>query len=76
MLLEHPTAALDPAGARAFGGALKRAADERRIAWLAFANDRVLPEAAGGRVGTLSFETGDWTETSGFWRRLLPTVFR
>jgi ABC-type lipoprotein export system ATPase subunit len=77
LLLEHPTAALDPAGARAFGETLRRAADERHLAWLAFANDPGFAAAAGGHLGTLNFETGEWTETgAGFWRRLLPTAFR
>jgi ABC-type sulfate/molybdate transport systems ATPase subunit len=77
LLLEHPTSALDPAGAQAFGAVLRRAADERQIAWLAFANDPGFAETAGGRVGTLNFETGDWSEAgAGFWRRLLPTAFR
>ena len=77
LLLEHPTASLDPAGSRAFGEALRQVADARALAWIAFANDPAFAEAAGGRRGTLNFETGEWIESApGFWRRILPTVFR
>jgi ABC-type methionine transport system ATPase subunit len=77
LLLEQPTAALDPAASRAFGEALRRVADERHLSWIAFANDDVFADAAGGRRGRINLETGDWTErTSGFWRRVLPPAFR
>jgi ABC-type transporter Mla maintaining outer membrane lipid asymmetry ATPase subunit MlaF len=77
LLLEHPTAALDAASSRAFGEALRRAADQRQLAWLAFANDPVFAEAAGGQRGRIDLETGEWTVAApGFWRRVLPIAFR
>ena len=71
LLLEHPTAALDPATSRAFGEALRRAADARHLAWVVFADDDAFADAAGGRRGRLDLTTGEWTEDrQGFWRRL------
>ena len=75
LLLEHPTATLDPEAAREFGAALRRAADARRLAWVAFSNDEAFAEAAGGRRGRLDLTTGSWTENRpGFWRRLRGLV--
>ena len=77
LLLEQPTAALDPAASRAFGESLRRVADERQLAWIAFANDDAFADAAGGRRGRMNLETGEWTErATSFWRRVLPTAFR
>jgi ABC-type transporter Mla maintaining outer membrane lipid asymmetry ATPase subunit MlaF len=78
LLLEHPTASLDPAGARELGAALRRAADDGQLAFVAFSNDDAFAEAAGGRRIRANVETGDWSDESapGFWRRILPTVFR
>ena len=71
LLLEHPTVALDPAGSRAFGEALRRAADARHLAWVVFADDAAFAEAAGGRRGRLDLATGEWQEDrQGFWRGL------
>jgi ABC-type methionine transport system ATPase subunit len=72
LLLEHPTAALVPDASRAFGEALRRAADVHHLAWMAFSDDAAFAEAAGGRRGRLDVTTGVWTEDrGGFWRRLL-----
>jgi ABC-type transporter Mla maintaining outer membrane lipid asymmetry ATPase subunit MlaF len=77
LLLEHPTIALDPAASRAFGEALRRAADARGLAWVAFADDDAFAEAAGGRRGRLDLSTGEWKEDRpGFWRRLWPNASR
>ncbi len=78
LLLEHPTASLDPAATREFGAALRRAADDRQLAFVAFSNDQAFAEAAGGRRIRANVETGEWIDESapGFWRRILPTAFR
>jgi ABC-type transporter Mla maintaining outer membrane lipid asymmetry ATPase subunit MlaF len=77
LLLEQPTAALDPAASRVFGESLRRVADERHLSWIAFANDDAFADAAGGRRGRINLETGEWTDrATSFWRRVLPTVFR
>ncbi len=70
LLLEHPTTSLDPAAAREFGGALKRAADDRQLAFVGFSNDDTFAEAAGGRRIRANVETGEWIDESapGFWR--------
>jgi ABC-type lipoprotein export system ATPase subunit len=77
LLLEQPTAALNPAASRVFGESLRRVADERHLSWIAFANDDAFADAAGGRRGRINLETGEWTDrATSFWRRVLPTVFR
>jgi len=77
LLLEQPTATLDPAASRTFGESLRCVADERHLSWIAFANDDVFADAAGGRRGRINLETGEWIErATSFWRRVLPTAFR
>jgi ABC-type transporter Mla maintaining outer membrane lipid asymmetry ATPase subunit MlaF len=77
LLLEHPTASLSPGEARTFGAALKTAADQGRLAWVAFSNDEAFAEAAGGEVGTLDFATGAWRpRRSSLWSRVLSGPFR
>lgn len=77
LLLEQPTATLDAAASRAFGESLRRVADERHLAWIAFATDEVFADAAGGRRGKVNLETGEWTEAATtFWRRVLTIPFR
>lgn len=77
LLLEQPTAALSPTEAAAFGTVLRRVADERGLAWVAFANDPAFAGAAGGRHGQLSLETGEWVETTtSFWQRVRSIAFR
>lgn len=77
LLLEQPTAGLAPAEAAAFGTVLRRIADERQLAWVAFANDPAFTEAAGGRHGRLQLETGEWVEaTPSFWQRVRSIAFR
>jgi ABC-type lipoprotein export system ATPase subunit len=77
LLLEQPTATLDSVASRAFGESLRRVADERHLAWIAFTNDEVFADAAGGRRGRINLDTGEWTEAATpFWRRVLPIPFR
>jgi predicted ABC-type transport system involved in lysophospholipase L1 biosynthesis ATPase subunit len=77
LLLEHPTASLDPAAARLFGATLRHAADLRGLAWIAFANDEAFADAAGGQRGTIDFTTGAWRGSrTGFWKRVWPGISR
>src|SRR5205085_1813776 len=48
LLLEHPTAKLDPAAAEALGGTLKALASARRLSWVAVSEDDRFVRAAGG----------------------------
>lgn len=76
LLLEHPTAALDPAGAAAFGADLRRAADARGLAWLAISNDDGFARAAGGTRLRHESETGALRPEAGGWMRRLWTRAR
>jgi ABC-type transporter Mla maintaining outer membrane lipid asymmetry ATPase subunit MlaF len=48
LLLEHPTAGLAPAAARALGQTLRRLSKPRNLAWIALSNDTAFAAASGG----------------------------
>jgi ABC-type transporter Mla maintaining outer membrane lipid asymmetry ATPase subunit MlaF len=75
LLLEHPTASLDPEDARQLGETLGRIAGTRRLAWVAISADVEFARAAGGRQLTLVPATGALVPVGGFWRRLLARTF-
>jgi ABC-type polar amino acid transport system ATPase subunit len=75
LLLEHPTASLDPEGARQFGATLRRLVGTRALAWVAIGADMEFARAAGGRQLTLIPATGALVPAGGFWRRLLARTF-
>jgi ABC-type transporter Mla maintaining outer membrane lipid asymmetry ATPase subunit MlaF len=62
LLLEHPTAALTPEEASAFGRQLSAVADPRKIGWLALTADESFASAAGGRQGQLVAASGQVRE--------------
>ncbi|MGE0043092.1 MAG: hypothetical protein AB7H88_21945 [Vicinamibacterales bacterium] len=73
LLAEHPTAALDPAAAAAFGADLARIAAARRTAVVALTADGAFAEALGGRTLTLRPGTGELT-SGGIFSRLARKI--
>jgi len=70
LLLEHPTAHLDPAAAESFGATLKTLSEARAIGWVALTDDRRFARAAGAEW--LLLDAGSGTiRREGFWRRML-----
>jgi ABC-type transporter Mla maintaining outer membrane lipid asymmetry ATPase subunit MlaF len=70
LLLEHPTAHLDPAAAESFGATLKMLSAARAIGWVALTDDRPFARAAGATWLQLDAGTGT-IRPEGFWRRML-----
>ena len=68
LLLEHPTATMPESGA-AFGAALRRVADARRLTWLAISDDVAFQRESGGDVRLVDAANGRVGSSSGFWRR-------
>lgn len=68
LLLEHPTAALVPAEAEAFGSCLGAIGERRRMAWLALTEDDAFAKAAGGRRCRVTPGSGDVTPDRPAWR--------
>lgn len=70
LILEHPTAALEPAAAEALGLTLGRLGAARGIGWIALTNDDRFARATGSVRLELT-PTGDVVERGGFWRKIL-----
>ena len=71
LLLEHPTAHVDPAGAERLGRVLHRIAHARRLGFVAISADAAFVRGAGARRVRLTPATGDLSEPSGRgWRRV------
>jgi ABC-type lipoprotein export system ATPase subunit len=71
LLLEHPTARVDPDGAERVGRALQRIAQGRRLGFLALSADAAFARGTGARRLRLTPATGELSEPSGrWWRRL------
>lgn len=58
LLLEHPTARLDPDEAAAFGRDLSRIGERRALAWLALSEDEAFAGEAGGQRRWLAPASG------------------
>lgn len=71
LLFEHGTAALDAAAASSLGATLRRVADARGLAWIAFTDDERFAKAAGGRRLRLDVRSGKLVEEG-----LLKRLFR
>jgi ABC-type transporter Mla maintaining outer membrane lipid asymmetry ATPase subunit MlaF len=71
LLLEHPTAHLDPGAAKALGATLRRVAAARGLAWIALTEDDGFARAAGGTRLRLNAATGELGSEGGFWRTLV-----
>jgi predicted ABC-type transport system involved in lysophospholipase L1 biosynthesis ATPase subunit len=69
LLLEHPTARLDPAASEAIGQVVQRVARARGLAWVALTADERFARAAGGTRLRLTPATGELAR-DGLWRRL------
>jgi ABC-type transporter Mla maintaining outer membrane lipid asymmetry ATPase subunit MlaF len=69
MLLEHPTARLEPASAEAIGRTVQQVAKARSLAWVALTADDYFARGAGGTKLRLTPATGELAPI-GFWRRL------
>jgi predicted ABC-type transport system involved in lysophospholipase L1 biosynthesis ATPase subunit len=69
LLLEHPTAHLDPPAAERLGDTLKRVADARGLGFLALSADASFARATGARRLRLAPATGELSEASGRWWR-------
>jgi ABC-type ATPase involved in cell division len=69
LLLEHPTARLDPSAAEAFGNTLARIAATEGLTWVALSEDEAFARGAGGRRLRLKAATGELAEP-GLWRRV------
>jgi len=69
MLLEHPTARLEPSSAEAIGRTVQQVAKARSLAWVALTEDDNFARGAGGTKLRLKPATGELAPT-GFWRRL------
>jgi ABC-type methionine transport system ATPase subunit len=59
LILEHITAALDPADAASLGQTLVNIADDRSLAWMAISEDEAFVKALGGTVLALEPGSGD-----------------
>lgn len=70
LLLEHPTHALDPAGAASFGETLSRVSESRGLAWIALTADESFTQAAGARKLTLDATSGTLADAARRWTRL------
>jgi ABC-type transporter Mla maintaining outer membrane lipid asymmetry ATPase subunit MlaF len=70
MLMEHPTAPLDPADVAALGSLVKSVASQRGVSVVALTLDQAFCRALGARVLTLDAATGRLAE-GGWFRRLL-----
>ena len=68
LLLEHPTARLNPADASAFGQRLVEIGDRRALGWLAITEDEAFATAAGGRRCRLIPGSGEVTTMKRAWR--------
>ena len=68
LLLEHPTAALEPGDARQFAETVRRVAESRRLALVALTEDGVFADVVATRAYKLNGGTGALTSTRG-WRR-------
>lgn len=76
LLLEHPTARLDPAGATAIGRTVAAVAAARQLAYVALSEDESFARASGGSRLRLNGATGDLVAES-FWRRgFTSRIFR
>ena len=70
LLLEHPTAHLDPPEAEAFGAMLRALADARQLSVVALSEDDAFARATGGVRLRLNAATGELSG-AGFWSRIL-----
>jgi ABC-type transporter Mla maintaining outer membrane lipid asymmetry ATPase subunit MlaF len=59
VLLEHPTAGLDPSAAAAFGEVLRRASARRDVGWVALTADQAFARASGGVAWHLTPASGE-----------------
>lgn len=73
LLLEHPTARLDHAGAAAIGRTLREVSAARGIGWIALTEDEHFAQAAGGRRLHLEASTGQ-LKPAGFWRKIQRVI--
>ena len=70
LLLEHPTARVEPPAAERLGHTLKRIADARALGFVALSADAVFARATGARRATLAPATGRLADAaSRWWRR-------
>ena len=69
LLLEHPTARLEPASAVAIGRTVHQVALARGLAWVALTEDEHFARGAGGTKLRLKPATGE-LRGDGFWSRL------
>jgi len=67
LLLEHPTAAIDPRIAPALAAQVRSVAAARGAALIALTADRVFAEGLGGRILELDASTGRLSERGGGW---------
>lgn len=70
LLCEHPTAALDPADARAFAETVRRIAEARTLTVIALTEDGVFADVVATHAYKVNGATGALTSTRG-WRRFL-----
>jgi ABC-type transporter Mla maintaining outer membrane lipid asymmetry ATPase subunit MlaF len=70
LLLEHPTAQLDPPEAEAFGTMLRALADARQLSVVALSEDDTFARATGGTRLRLNAATGELS-AGGFWSKIL-----
>jgi predicted ABC-type transport system involved in lysophospholipase L1 biosynthesis ATPase subunit len=68
LLLEHPTAGVDPAAADALGATLRQVAETRGVAFIALTEDERFARATGGTRLRLKPATGELVG-EGFWKR-------
>lgn len=73
LLLEHPTARLDPAASGEFGAALRRVSESRGIGWVALTDDAGFAHTAGGTRLSLDAASGE-LRRDGFWRKVLTAA--
>jgi ABC-type methionine transport system ATPase subunit len=71
LLLEHPTARLDPAGADSFARTLKAVSAARGLSWVVLTEDDRFARATGGTRLRLKPATGELTRGPGFWKNML-----
>ena len=65
LLLEHPTASLEPGDARQFAETVRRVAEQRRLALVALTEDGVFADVVATRAYKLNGGTGALTSTRG-----------
>lgn len=70
LLLEHPTARVDPPEAAALGTMLRTLAVARQLSVIAISEDDAFAQAAGGTRLRLNAATGELSE-GGFWSKIL-----